>query len=107
MAPEEKAALIQELHAKHRDLFESSPDADPDTFVIFKPAARTEYSTYRSQRENGPACDAEFGLCYVAVVYPDRSGLDLILDRFPAFASSLAVDIIHESGGLKSTTKKV
>lgn len=107
MTPEEKSSLIDGLKAKYPTLYESSPDCDPDTFVIFRPAARTEYTKYRSDRENGSAVDAEFGLSYVTVVYPPRSELDAVFDRYPAFASSLAVDIIHNSGGLKSETRKL
>ena len=110
MSPEEKSALIQDLHGKYPSLTlsESSPDCDSDTFVIFKPAGRIEYNTYRQQRDGeSTRYDADFALAYACVVYPDRKALDLVFDRMPAFASSLAVDIIHESGGLKSSVKKV
>jgi hypothetical protein len=104
MSPEEKSALIQDLHAKYPILTLS----ESNTFVIFKPAGRIEYNTYRQQRDGeSTRYDADFTLAYACVVYPDRKALDLVFDRMPAFASSLAVDIIHESGGLKSSVKKV
>ena len=110
MTPDEKTALIQELHAKYPSatLSESSPDCEPDTFVIFRNAGRIEYNTYRQQREaDATRFDADTNLAMVCVVYPDRPTLQTILDRLPAFASSLAVDIVHASGGLKSSVKKI
>lgn len=105
---EEKASIIAELRGKCSTLYESSPDCDPDTFVIFRPATRIEYNTYRQQRDSDASrYDADYTLGYATVVYPDRAGLDAIYDRIPAFASSLAVDIIHQSGGLKSSVKKL
>jgi hypothetical protein len=107
MKLEEKDKIIADMKTKHGKVFVSSPKADPDTFVVFKGANRTQTREYKADRDNDAyKYVADERLAQACVVYPDKAGFNAILEEFPFYSGPLAYEIIQASGGGDASSKK-
>lgn len=90
------AEILDQLQAKHQDVAILSAN---DEVIVVRPPTRPEYKRFRARSVDvNMRADAVEELTKSVLLYPDRTGFDVILDKKPALADVFGAKVLELAG---------